>query len=206
MTAVLVCYATRFVDMFVRSQLETLGSSFAMNMFSLNEKDAVRYVSMAQGTVGFLTLFVYIGYICLDLERWSVTFWTRTTYFKHKPAKWIHYCLANDVLISFNYLPLEILARQNTQKWIWRVLKYLLYLFRSLKCFKFNWLRYEYLLLVQRPTRRWNIFVALNIVWIAQIAHSWEDSCHLTTSLDLHSALFKFIERSRDEDLNLDLN
>lgn len=74
MTAVLVCYATRFVDMFVRSQLETLGSSFAMNMFSLNEKDAVRYVSMAQGTVGFLTLFVYIGYICLDLERWSVTF------------------------------------------------------------------------------------------------------------------------------------
>ncbi|KAI6175333.1 hypothetical protein M3Y97_00677500 [Aphelenchoides bicaudatus] len=68
--AVLVCYATRFVDMFVRSQLETLGSPFSMMMFGLKDHEAVRYVSLAQGIVGFITLTVYLIVIFGNLEEY----------------------------------------------------------------------------------------------------------------------------------------
>lgn len=70
MLAILLCYATRFVDMSVRANLETLGSPFAMMMFNLNEADAVRFMSIAQGIVGALTFATYIAYILFKLERW----------------------------------------------------------------------------------------------------------------------------------------
>ncbi|KAI6236503.1 hypothetical protein M3Y95_00164600 [Aphelenchoides besseyi] len=68
--AVLICYATRFVDMFARSTLETLGSPFAMMMFGFTEQQAVRYVAFAQGTVGALTLSVYLLYIFGNVEKY----------------------------------------------------------------------------------------------------------------------------------------
>ncbi|CAD5226497.1 unnamed protein product [Bursaphelenchus okinawaensis] len=68
--AVWICYATRFTDMFVRTNLETLGSPFAMMMFNLNEETAVKYMSMVQGIVGVMTMATYAAYIFLKLERW----------------------------------------------------------------------------------------------------------------------------------------
>ncbi|CAD5230708.1 unnamed protein product [Bursaphelenchus xylophilus] len=68
--AVWICYATRFTDMFVRTNLETLGSPFAMMMFNLKEELAVRYMSIAQGIVGVMTMATYAAYIFLKLERW----------------------------------------------------------------------------------------------------------------------------------------
>ncbi|KAI6200340.1 hypothetical protein M3Y96_00723500 [Aphelenchoides besseyi] len=68
--AVLICYATRFVDMFARSNFETLGSPFAMMMFGFTEQQAVRYVALAQSAVGALTLSVYLLYIFGDVEKY----------------------------------------------------------------------------------------------------------------------------------------
>ncbi|CAD5213064.1 unnamed protein product [Bursaphelenchus okinawaensis] len=67
--AVVICYATRFVDVFVRTNLETLGSAFAMMMFSMNENESVTYNSAAQGFVGFLTFVTYVVYICFHLDK-----------------------------------------------------------------------------------------------------------------------------------------
>jgi MFS family permease len=67
--AVLVIYATRFIDMFVRTNLETLGASFNMMMFSLVEKQAVANLSITQGVVGALTFGTYLAYIFFKLER-----------------------------------------------------------------------------------------------------------------------------------------
>ncbi|CAD5220392.1 unnamed protein product [Bursaphelenchus okinawaensis] len=67
--AVLVCYASRFTDMFVRTNLETLGSPYSMMMFSLDEVRSVRYLSMTQGIIGALTFATYIAYINFDMEK-----------------------------------------------------------------------------------------------------------------------------------------
>lgn len=48
--------------------METLGSVIAMMMFSLDEHNAVRIVSLAQGLVGFITLLFYLIFIIKDLE------------------------------------------------------------------------------------------------------------------------------------------
>jgi hypothetical protein len=80
--AVFVCYATRFTvvsserflkrlqDMFVRANLETLGSTFTIMMFQLSETQAVKYLSITQGVVGMLTLATYLAFILFKLEKW----------------------------------------------------------------------------------------------------------------------------------------
>ncbi|CAD5209632.1 unnamed protein product [Bursaphelenchus okinawaensis] len=67
--AVFICDLTRFVDVFVRTNLEALGAAFAMMMFNLTEHEAVFYNSAAQGTVGFLTFFIYLLYIFFNLDQ-----------------------------------------------------------------------------------------------------------------------------------------
>lgn len=57
------------MEMFARTNLETLGSAFAIMMFQFREAEAVTYTSMAQGAVGALTLMVYILYIIFKAER-----------------------------------------------------------------------------------------------------------------------------------------
>lgn len=49
--------------------LYRLGSPFSMAMFGLTDVQAVRYLSLAQGIVGTLTLITYIVYIKFDMER-----------------------------------------------------------------------------------------------------------------------------------------
>uniref|UniRef100_A0A1I7SRT4 MFS domain-containing protein n=1 Tax=Bursaphelenchus xylophilus TaxID=6326 RepID=A0A1I7SRT4_BURXY len=67
--AILVCYATRFTDVFVRTNLETLGAAFAMMMFSMTEHESVAYNPAAQGVVGFLTFATYVFYIYFHLDK-----------------------------------------------------------------------------------------------------------------------------------------
>jgi hypothetical protein len=69
MLAVLVCYFTRFIDMFSRTTMETLGSPYSMMMFALDAHKAVKYVSIAQGLVGATTLLTYLAYIFGNLEQ-----------------------------------------------------------------------------------------------------------------------------------------
>jgi hypothetical protein len=44
-----------------------------MMMFSLDEPNAVRFVSMMQGIVGVITLGVYLAYIFGNLEKQLVS-------------------------------------------------------------------------------------------------------------------------------------
>lgn len=55
--------------MFVRTNLETLGSPLSMMYFDLAESQAVSYMSTAQGVIGGLTLVVYLLYIFFKLDR-----------------------------------------------------------------------------------------------------------------------------------------
>ncbi|KAI1699631.1 major facilitator superfamily domain-containing protein [Ditylenchus destructor] len=67
--AIFVCYVTRFTQMFINTNLETLGSPYSMMMFGWMEEKAVTFTSAAQGAVGCLTLAMYIAYISLNLEK-----------------------------------------------------------------------------------------------------------------------------------------
>ncbi|KAI6176062.1 hypothetical protein M3Y97_00758200 [Aphelenchoides bicaudatus] len=70
MLAVLICYFTRFIDMFSRTTMETLGSPYSMMMFALDSHRAVKFVSIAQGLVGATTLLTYLAYIFGNLEQY----------------------------------------------------------------------------------------------------------------------------------------
>uniref|UniRef100_A0A914YS16 Major facilitator superfamily (MFS) profile domain-containing protein n=1 Tax=Panagrolaimus superbus TaxID=310955 RepID=A0A914YS16_9BILA len=69
-TAVLICYCTRFTQMFINTNLETIGSAFSMMMFNFSETKAVTYTAAAQGCVGIFTFLTYFAYIGLKLETY----------------------------------------------------------------------------------------------------------------------------------------
>ncbi|TKR73211.1 hypothetical protein L596_020549 [Steinernema carpocapsae] len=67
--AVFVCNFTRFTQQFVNTNLETIGSPFAMQIFGLTNQDTVKYGSLAQGGQGFVALMTYVLFIAGDLNR-----------------------------------------------------------------------------------------------------------------------------------------
>ncbi|KAH7728844.1 Protein Y53G8AR.7 a [Aphelenchoides avenae] len=67
--AVALCHLTRFTQMFTHTNIETLGSPVAMVMFSWTRKEAVEYISTAQGFMSFLAFLTYIVYIVFKLDR-----------------------------------------------------------------------------------------------------------------------------------------
>lgn len=67
--AILVCNLTRFTQMFINTNLETIGTAFSMMMFGWNEPKTVLFTSIAQGGVGVLTLVTYILYIVFKLDK-----------------------------------------------------------------------------------------------------------------------------------------
>lgn len=67
--AVFICYFTRFTQMFINTNLETIGSPFAMMMFNWSEQNAVTFTAAAQGCVGILTFLTYFAYIAFKLEN-----------------------------------------------------------------------------------------------------------------------------------------
>ncbi|KAI1719639.1 major facilitator superfamily domain-containing protein [Ditylenchus destructor] len=69
LVAVFVCYLTRFTQMFINTNLETLGSPFSMMMFGWTEANAVTFTSAAQGAIGFLTFATYVAYITFNMEN-----------------------------------------------------------------------------------------------------------------------------------------
>ena len=69
LVAVAVIHLTRFTQMFVNTNLETIGSPFSMAMFGWTESEAVVYTAMAQSGIGLLTLVIYATYILFRMER-----------------------------------------------------------------------------------------------------------------------------------------
>ncbi|KAE9550506.1 hypothetical protein FO519_006280 [Halicephalobus sp. NKZ332] len=67
--AILVCYAARFTQMFISTNLETIGTPFSMMMFNWTEKQTVTFTAIAQGIVGIFTLVTYVAYIFFKLEK-----------------------------------------------------------------------------------------------------------------------------------------
>uniref|UniRef100_A0A914HGQ2 MIR domain-containing protein n=1 Tax=Globodera rostochiensis TaxID=31243 RepID=A0A914HGQ2_GLORO len=67
--ACLVCYFSRFTQMFVQGNLETIGSPYAMMMFAWSEQKAVQVTSIAQSLVGAITFGIYILYISLKSKK-----------------------------------------------------------------------------------------------------------------------------------------
>uniref|UniRef100_A0A914YM92 Major facilitator superfamily (MFS) profile domain-containing protein n=1 Tax=Panagrolaimus superbus TaxID=310955 RepID=A0A914YM92_9BILA len=67
--AVLVCYGTRFTQMFINANLETIGSAFSMMMFDFSETKSVIFTAAAQGAIGVFTFITYLAYIVFNLEN-----------------------------------------------------------------------------------------------------------------------------------------
>uniref|UniRef100_A0AC35TPG1 MFS domain-containing protein n=1 Tax=Rhabditophanes sp. KR3021 TaxID=114890 RepID=A0AC35TPG1_9BILA len=67
--AMVIMNITRFTQMFVQSNLETIATSFSMIMFSWTSQEAIMYGSIAQGALGLLSFIVYFVYIFFKLNR-----------------------------------------------------------------------------------------------------------------------------------------
>ncbi|KAI1711508.1 major facilitator superfamily domain-containing protein [Ditylenchus destructor] len=67
--AAAICYALRFTQMFVVTNLETIGSSFAMMMFAWTPTEVVRYSSLAHAAKSLLAFAVYFAYIVFNLGK-----------------------------------------------------------------------------------------------------------------------------------------
>uniref|UniRef100_A0A7E4VD77 MFS domain-containing protein n=1 Tax=Panagrellus redivivus TaxID=6233 RepID=A0A7E4VD77_PANRE len=70
MIAFCICCFTRFTQMFINTNLETIGSPFAMMMFNWPEEKAVTVTAAAQGAVGVFTFVTYVAYIFFKLENY----------------------------------------------------------------------------------------------------------------------------------------
>ncbi|KAH7700050.1 Protein F27D9.2, partial [Aphelenchoides avenae] len=67
--AVVVCNVTRFVQLFVQTNLQTLGTPLSMTMFGWSKAEAVTNTSIAQGVIGGLTLVTYVGYTYFKVDQ-----------------------------------------------------------------------------------------------------------------------------------------
>uniref|UniRef100_A0A914VXB3 Major facilitator superfamily domain containing 8 n=1 Tax=Plectus sambesii TaxID=2011161 RepID=A0A914VXB3_9BILA len=67
--AILVCLGTRFAQMFVITNLETIGSPYSMIMFHWTKSQAVLYNAIAQAGFGLIGFFIYLSYIVLNLGK-----------------------------------------------------------------------------------------------------------------------------------------
>ncbi|CAD5230031.1 unnamed protein product [Bursaphelenchus okinawaensis] len=67
--AIVVCHMTRFAQILVNSNMETLGSPLVMAMFAWSRHDAVEYIAAAQGIMSFLAFLTYLAFIVFKPER-----------------------------------------------------------------------------------------------------------------------------------------
>ncbi|CAK5035322.1 unnamed protein product [Meloidogyne enterolobii] len=72
--ACFVCYLSRFTQMFVQTNLETIGSPFSMTMFGMTEQKSVEVISIAQALVGSITFATYIFYIYFKSSNMELNF------------------------------------------------------------------------------------------------------------------------------------
>uniref|UniRef100_A0A7E4W460 MFS domain-containing protein n=1 Tax=Panagrellus redivivus TaxID=6233 RepID=A0A7E4W460_PANRE len=67
--ALLVCYMIRFMQKFVSSNIESLGTPLAMTMFAWDRQTVIRNVAIVQAVQALVNLSVYLGYIKFNLGR-----------------------------------------------------------------------------------------------------------------------------------------
>ncbi|KAI3415685.1 hypothetical protein GPALN_005277 [Globodera pallida] len=67
--ALCLCYVLRFTQQFVYTNIETIGTVFAMLMFMWSPQEVVFYESLAHIARGLLALLVYVLYIVFDLGK-----------------------------------------------------------------------------------------------------------------------------------------
>ena len=67
--AVLLCYFTRFTQMFIHTNLETLGTMLAMLLFAWDESQTVKYFAIAQAIMSFLAFLTYLAFIFYRIEK-----------------------------------------------------------------------------------------------------------------------------------------
>ncbi|KAK0394104.1 hypothetical protein QR680_000567 [Steinernema hermaphroditum] len=67
--AVILCNITRFTQQFINTNLETVGSPLAMQVFAFTKQQTVKYGSIAQGGMGIMSLITYVAFIFGDLSR-----------------------------------------------------------------------------------------------------------------------------------------
>uniref|UniRef100_A0A915CKZ4 Uncharacterized protein n=1 Tax=Ditylenchus dipsaci TaxID=166011 RepID=A0A915CKZ4_9BILA len=67
--AVALCHLTRFTQMFVNTNLETIGAPLAAVMFSWTHTQVVEYMATAQAIMSFLAFLTYICFIVFRLDK-----------------------------------------------------------------------------------------------------------------------------------------
>lgn len=68
-SAIGVCYLTRFTQMFIQTNLETIGAPMAAAMFAWSRANVVFYTALAQGMMGLISFVVYLLFIAMKLDR-----------------------------------------------------------------------------------------------------------------------------------------
>ncbi|KAH7723927.1 Protein Y53G8AR.7 a [Aphelenchoides avenae] len=69
--AVGLCNGIRFTQMFIVTNLETIGLPFAMMMFAWNDSTAVKYSAMAHMVLGGFSFTIYLGYIVFNIGKYT---------------------------------------------------------------------------------------------------------------------------------------
>ncbi|KAL6722509.1 hypothetical protein Aduo_017626 [Ancylostoma duodenale] len=67
--AIMTCIFTRFAQMFVITNLETLGAPLSMTMFGWNKQQTVQYNSLMHGGFGFIGFVIYAISVCFDIGK-----------------------------------------------------------------------------------------------------------------------------------------
>ncbi|KAK6766007.1 hypothetical protein RB195_025737 [Necator americanus] len=67
--AIMICIFTRFAQMFVITNLETLGAPLSMTMFGWNKQQTVQYNSLMHGGFGFIGFVIYAISVYYDIGK-----------------------------------------------------------------------------------------------------------------------------------------
>ncbi|PIO75139.1 hypothetical protein TELCIR_02835, partial [Teladorsagia circumcincta] len=67
--AMMICILTRFAQMFVITNLETLGAPISMTIFGWNKQQTVRYNSLMHGGFGFISFLIYAASVYYDIGK-----------------------------------------------------------------------------------------------------------------------------------------
>ncbi|VDP06017.1 unnamed protein product [Heligmosomoides polygyrus] len=65
----MICILTRFAQMFVITNLETLGAPISLNIFGWNKQETVQYNSVMQGGFGFVSFLIYAFSVYYDVGK-----------------------------------------------------------------------------------------------------------------------------------------
>ncbi|KAI6205121.1 hypothetical protein M3Y94_00756600 [Aphelenchoides besseyi] len=67
--AIAVCYLTRFTQIFVHTNIETLSAPLSMAIFAWSRHDVVEYIAISQAAMSGLALLIYFLFIVFKADR-----------------------------------------------------------------------------------------------------------------------------------------